>query len=158
MKIRKEKFWHKLFETSVIIKGIDSVLELIGGILLLFMTSNALNSTLRFIFQHELLQDPNDFIANFLVNFFSGLSHQTQLFGALYLISHGVIKTGLVAGLLKKKLWVYPLSIIVFGLFILYQLYRYAYTHSLFLILLTLFDIIVIILILHEYRWLKHQA
>ena len=43
------------------------------------------------------------------------------------------------------------------GLFVLYQLYRYSYTQSFGLIVLTVFDIFVIILIWHEWRILRRH-
>lgn len=49
----------------------------------------------------------------------------------------------------------YPLSLIALGAFIVYQLYRYSYTQSFGLILLTVFDLIVIVLVWHEWRLLR---
>lgn len=43
-----------------------------------------------------------------------------------------------------------------FSLFIVYQLYRYTFTHSLLLILITILDVFVIALTLLEYRRLRH--
>ena len=51
----------------------------------------------------------------------------------------------------------YPASLVVLGLFIAYQLYRYSYTHGLGLIVLTVFDLIVIAFIWHEYRLIRHH-
>jgi uncharacterized membrane protein len=45
----------------------------------------------------------------------------------------------------------------VFGGFIAYQLYRYSYTHELGLILLSIFDVFVIALAVHEYRLLRRH-
>ena len=78
-------------------------------------------------------------------------SVDSKQFYAFYLMSHGVVKLLLVVGLLKGKLWSYPASLVVFGLFILYQLYRFSYTHGTGLIALTVLDIIVMFLIWHEY-------
>jgi uncharacterized membrane protein len=65
----------------------------------------------------------------------------------------------LVAGLLRNKLWAYPASLVVLGLFIAYQFYRFSYTHGAGLIVLTVFDIIVMGLIWHEYRLVsRHLA
>ena len=64
---------------------------------------------------------------------------------------------GLVWALLKHKLWAYPLSIIVFAAFIVYQLYRFTFTRGLGLIALSLFDLVVIWLIYLEYRALKQR-
>jgi uncharacterized membrane protein len=43
------------------------------------------------------------------------------------------------------------------GLFIAYQVYRYTYTHSVGLVLLTVFDLFVMVLIWHEYRLVRHH-
>ena len=63
----------------------------------------------------------------------------------------------LVVGLLREKLWAYPASLIVLTLFVLYQLYRFSYTHGLGLIVLTLFDIVVMGLIWHEYGLMRRH-
>jgi uncharacterized membrane protein len=57
-----------------------------------------------------------------------------------------------VIALLKNKLWAYPWSLVVLGSFILYQIYRFTFTHSLALIVLTVFDLAVIWLIWREYQ------
>jgi len=57
--------------------------------------------------------------------------------------------------LLREKLWAYPAAVAVFALFIGYQLYRYSFTHDIGLILLSIFDLFVIALAVHEYRLLR---
>ena len=76
----------------------------------------------------------------------------TALFAGAYLVIHGLIKIFLVAGLLRGKLWAYPMSLWFLAAFIVYQCYRYIYTHSIWLILLTVLDVIVAFLIWHEYQ------
>ena len=49
-----------------------------------------------------------------------------MLFGAIYLLTHGAVKVGLVIAILLNKLWAYPCLIIVLLIFIGYQLYRIA--------------------------------
>ena len=66
-----------------------------------------------------------------------------------------MVKAVLVWGLLREKLWAYPASFAVFGTFIAYQLYRYSFTDDVALILLSIFDLIVIALAVHEYRLLR---
>jgi uncharacterized membrane protein len=60
--------------------------------------------------------------------------------------------------LLKHRLWAYPVAVLVFGAFIIYQLYRFMLTQGLGLIVLSLFDLVVIWLIYVEYRALKRGA
>ncbi|HUN96063.1 MAG TPA: DUF2127 domain-containing protein, partial [Bradyrhizobium sp.] len=73
-------------------------------------------------------------------------------FASWYLLSHGGVKLCLVLALLWNKLWAYPLMIVMLAAFIGYQMYRYTLTHSLVMIGLTVFDLIVIVLTVIEYR------
>ena len=67
------------------------------------------------------------------------------------------MKLLLVIGLLRGKLWSYPASLVVLGLFIAYQLYRFSYTQGIGLIVLTVFDVFVMGLIWHEYKLIRHR-
>lgn len=67
------------------------------------------------------------------------------------------MKLALVIGLLREKLWAYPASLIALALFIAYQLYRYAFTNSVGLLALTVFDLFVMLLVWHEYRLIRHH-
>lgn len=150
--MKNKNLIHKSYLVALFIKGIDSILEIIGGILFFFANPLLLNDILKTIFQHELLEDPHDLIANLLIKLSSNISEQTKLFGSIYLLSHGIIKMILVIALLKKKLWAYPLAEVVFTFFVIYQIYRFYYTHSIFLIFLTIIDIAIIILTWIEYK------
>ena len=107
--------------------------------------------------QSELIEDKKDLIANHLLTWAQGFSIETQHFYAWYLLSHGAVKLALVAGLLMRKLWAYPTTIVVLGLFIIYQLYRYTQTHGVGLLLLTALDILVVTLTWHEYRLMRRH-
>jgi uncharacterized membrane protein len=146
---------HRLFNVSVIVKGIDGVLEIIGGTLLFFITTEQLNRTARVLTTYELSEDPHDAIANYLLHSSAALSAGAKTFGALYLLWHGVVKVGLVTALLLRKLWAYPLAIVSFFLFLVYQLYRYAHTHSVEMLVLSVLDVFVIVLTWLEYSRLR---
>lgn len=122
---------HLFFEVGVILKGIDAVLEVIGAGLLVFVKPGQINRVVGVLTQHELSEDPHDFVATHLVHAASHLSSGGVHFASLYLLSHGVLKIWLVWALLKSKLWAYPVAIVVFVLFGVYQMYRYAMSHSL---------------------------
>lgn len=155
--IQKNNIVHKSFEIGIILKGIDGVLEVIGGILLMFLNPLRLNKLTVILTQHELSEDPRDVIANYMIKISSNFSISTQYFGAFYLISHGVVKFILVMLLRKKKLWAYPLTIVSLVLFIIYQIYRYTIDHSIGLLILTIFDIIMIVLTFIEYKSMKNN-
>lgn len=147
--------FHKSFEIGILLKAIDGVLEIIGGILLLFLNPNRLGNLVAFLTQHELSEDPRDVIANFMIKLSSKFTISTEYFGVFYLISHGTIKLVLIVLLWKRKIWAYPLTIISLILFIIYQIYRYTLYPSTGLVILTVFDIIMIILTFIEYRRIK---
>ncbi|MBI1220794.1 MAG: DUF2127 domain-containing protein [Rhodobacteraceae bacterium] len=149
---------HQIFRISVTLKGLHALVEIAGGLLFYLVSAQSILRWVNFLTQDELTEDPRDFVATHLLNAAQHLTGATQSFYAFYLVSHGLIKVVLVAGLLREKLIAYPLSVIVLGGFIAYQLYRYSYTHAFGLILLTIFDLIVIVLVWHEWRLLrKHQ-
>lgn len=154
-KIFDEKNIHRLFVISLVLKGLFALFEIIGGILILFISPKFILDYIYMITQVKLIEDPNDVIANHLLHWAQQYSVRTQHFAFFYLFSHGAIKLWLIVGLLRKKVGYYPIAIFVFILFIIYQLYRFSFTHSIFLIFLTLVDLIVLVLTWHEYRSLK---
>jgi uncharacterized membrane protein len=148
-----EKYIHELFVVGLILKGISSTFEIISGVFLLF--TGSITAFLTFMIQAEVNEDPSGWIASYLQSILPFFSSHSQLYASFYLLSHGIIKIILVISLLLNKLWAYPATIASLMLFIAYQLYRLVYGYSLFLILLTIFDIILIILTWHEYNIIK---
>ncbi len=137
----QEKRIHQIFVVSVLFKGAHALIEIVGGLALYLFSSETIGRWIDEV-------DPNEVIARYL-------PMSEQHFFAFYLLSHGMVKAVLVWGLLKEKLWAYPASFVVFSAFIAYQLYRYSYTHELSLIVLSIFDVFVIALAVHEYRLLR---
>jgi uncharacterized membrane protein len=148
----------RLFAASVLIKGVDGVLETIGGILFMFVNPKALNSLVVSFTAHELSEDPDDWFATTLRDVVHNLSSDTKLFVSTYLVAHGLIKVFLVGGLLRKKLWAYPAALWFLGIFVFYQLYQFSHTHSLGLLALSAFDLFVASLVWLEYRSRKQHA
>ena len=143
----------KTFKIGLVLKGLDGVLEVVGGILLLFLTPQAIQHIVRALTAHELSEDPHDMIARYLLHTTAHLHHGTTLFGAIYLLSHGIAKIVLVALVLKDKLWAYPWLIGLLLAFIAYQLYQITVVHfSAGLTLLTVFDALLVWLTWREYR------
>jgi uncharacterized membrane protein len=150
--VHREIFLYRLFMFGMWVKGIDGVLETVGGVLLLFVSPTRLDQLVIGLTQHELVEDPRDVIATALRHATAQLSANTALFASLYLIAHGVVKVVLVVGVLHGKRWAYPAAIGLLCLFIVYQLYRLTYAASVGVFLLTLFDLVIVGLTWHEYR------
>lgn len=152
-----EKRIHQVFEVSVLLKGAHALIECLGGAALYLISTASITSWVNMLTQEELIEDPGDFVASRLMEFAQTFSVGSQQFYAFYLASHGVIKLLLVIGLLRGKLWSYPASLAALTLFIAYQLYRFSYTHSLGLIVLTVFDLFVMALVWHEYSLVRRH-
>ena len=143
----------KTFKIGLVLKGLDGILEVIGGILLLFVSPYAIDHLARVLTAHELSEDPHDLIANYLLHTTAHLGRGTTIFGAIYLLSHGIAKIVLVALVLRDKLWAYPWLIGLLLAFIAYQLYRITAVHfSIGITLLTIFDAFLVWLTWREYR------
>ena len=147
----------RAFRITVTLKGIDGVLEIIGGVLLLIVSPSSIEHLVRFLTAHELAQDPHDFVARHLLRSASQLSTSSTIYGGIYLLTHCVTKLVLVVLVLRDKLWAYPWMIGLLLVFIAYQIYRLTYRVTLGLILLTLFDMLVVWLTWREYD-IKRRA
>ena len=154
-RLSNEKSIHLAFEISLLLKGLFALGQIIGGITAFFVTKEFLLRAATLLTQEELLEDPRDLIANFLIHSAQKLSVNTQHFMAVYLLTHGGIKLWLIFGLVRQRLWYYPTAMVVFGLFIAYQLYRFSFTHSVWLLFITAVDVVVVALTKHEYQYLR---
>ena len=153
--MKKNKLWHILFLIGVFFKGLDGVLEFLGGLILLLLKHGAIAKYVVILLHPELTEDPHDVIASYLLNLVSQISQNTEFFAAIFLLAHGAIKISIVTGLYLQKLWIYPLAQYILSLFVIYQLYRFSHTFSVLLIFLTVIDIFIIFLIHTERKRLS---
>ncbi len=147
-----------VFKASVALKGVNALVEALVGIVLYFVSTDAIVAWAKSLTLHELTVNPNDFVASHLLALAENFAMNSKQFYSFYLFSHGLIKVLLVAGLLRNKMWAYPASLAVLGLFVVYQMYRFSYTLSFGLLALSVFDAFVMLLIWHEYRVVRGRA
>lgn len=154
--VAAERRIFRFFEISILLKGINAALEIVGGVLVLLIPPSLVQDITAYFTNAELGQDPDDFIATHILHWadvYATGPH--QLFVAAYLLSHGIVKIVLVIGLLKNWPRAYPASLIVFGLFALYQIYLLTHKLSLGMIALTIFDFVVMYFIWREWQIVK---
>jgi uncharacterized membrane protein len=144
-----------LFKISIVLKGLDALLEIVGAIALWAIRPGMIVHVVGLLTQDEIAEDPKDLVANFLRREAHHLSLASEHFMAIYLLAHGIVKGLVVIALLREKLWAYPLAIAVFVGFIVYQIYRFTLTGGLGLIGLSLFDLFVVWMVWLEYRALR---
>jgi uncharacterized membrane protein len=141
----------RVFVLGIVAKGLNGAVELLGGILLLLVTPLTIQRLAASWTHGELSEDPHDFVATHLLHTANGLTGSAVLFGAVYLLVHGLVKVVLVAAVLRDKLWAYPWLIVVLLLFIAYQLYRIVLDPTAGLVALTVFDAAIVALTWREY-------
>ncbi|HSX41295.1 MAG TPA: DUF2127 domain-containing protein [Candidatus Saccharimonadales bacterium] len=130
-----------LFVLSILGKGIGGALQLIAGLLLIFINISTL---------HNWLQP-----LNLDVDVARGIAESEKWFGVAYLFTHGIIRVGLAIALLREKLWAYPAAIVALGGFIAYQSWLMLSHPSVYLLALTLFDLLIVGLTVYEYLKLR---
>ncbi len=151
----KERAFHDSFLIGIWFKFVVGALQAIAGLAVLLVSQASLAAMVTRWTNPELAEEPNNHIANWALHGVADLGTGSRTFVAIYLLSHGIIKLGLIWAMLRGKMWAYPWSMLAISGFIAYQLYRYASTHSVALLVLSVFDAIVVYLIWHEYRTRK---
>lgn len=146
---------HTLFEAGTVLKACDSVVEMALGASFYFLSTATINRVILALTGDELTERPRDFIWSVLFHNFNGLSGGFQEFLAFIFVGHGILKLVLLAGMTKKKLWIYPLAVAAFLCFITYQIIEISFSFSVLLTIMTAYDTAFMFLIVHEYRYQK---
>lgn len=154
---RPQSLLDKTYEIGIIVKGIDGILELVGGALVLILSPGAITGIANFLTEHELQQDPHDFIATHILRLSQHLTHGPNYFAAAFLLTHGAVKVFLVACLLLNKLWAYPWALGVLSLFLVYQLYQMVTKPTFTMAFLSVLDAVIIWLIYREWQKVRGQ-
>lgn len=151
-----DKLLDRTFFVSLIVKVLDGVVELIGGVLLLVVTPDQIRAAVAAITRGEFAEDPHDLLANLLVRYAGELNVSATLFGAVYFLAHGLVKVLLAGAVLRDKIWAYPWLIAFLVAFIGWQGYELVVHFTVGLLLLTLFDAFIVYLTAREYA--RHKA
>jgi uncharacterized membrane protein len=154
---RREQRLHRFFEITLLLKALFAVGEIVAAIGVYVVPLDTVADFIGAMTQAELARHPHDVAAAHLAEWARNLSVGTQHFVALYLLTHGAVKLWVIIGLMRERLWYYPVALVLFTLFIVYQIHRYTLTHSVSLLLITVVDLVVIALTWHEYRYLRDR-
>ena len=98
--------------------------------------------------ESEILLLPKEAFAPFV-------KHHPRVAWEMLRESAGRVKELASWALLARVLVAYPVSMVIFAGFIVYQLYRFTFTHGVGLLFLSAMDVVVIGLIFLEYRALR---
>lgn len=153
MDSKKERRFRWAFDVGVWLKGIDGALEVLAGAALLLISKGQIVHAVHWLISTDLIENPHGFVANHMRDAAGNLSVQAHYFASIYLAAHGAVKLGLAISLLRDKRWAYPTAVVILGLFIAYQIFRLTRTPTILLGALTVIDAVVVLLIIHEWRW-----
>ena len=146
---------HRTFEIFLLLKGLNAAVELGSAALFWLVKPGSLGPWLHTLTASELAEDPHDLIGNWILQAGGRYSPDVQHFAIFYLLCHGLIKLGLVLLLWRRKLWSYPVAVGVLALFVVYLGIRWTQTHAIILVPLGAFDLVMIWLVLGEYRRIR---
>ncbi|VVB79384.1 Uncharacterised protein [uncultured archaeon] len=144
----------EIFETFRVLtffKFLFALSEFIAGIVIFAIGRNNLVNFVISVAQRELLEDGNGSIAGYIVNLAQNFSIKAEIFIALYLIIHGIVKIILLYGVWNRKKIAYPVSILVFSLFLIYQIRLYLTNFSSWLLVLSVIDLAYVALLIFEF-------
>ena len=142
----------KTYEIGIIIKGIDGLLELAGGMLVLFLSPGTILNITHFFTQELLENNPHNLLANHIDKLGHHLASGQTTFAVLFLLTHGVVKVALVTCLLLNKLWAYPWAIGLLGAFLIYQIYLLITKPTFGMAFLSVLDAVIVYLVYREWR------
>jgi uncharacterized membrane protein len=155
---RLARLLHGLFDGTLIVKAALATLEAAAG-LGLWLTPNAnVHAFVAWLTRNQLAHEPNERAVQWIAQAAAGFSVQSQQFYALYLLSHGGLKLGMVFLLARRVIWAYPASVVLLTAFIAYQMHHWTETHAPTLLVLSAFDLLMIALVIREYRGLRKTA
>lgn len=131
------------------------ILRIILGTALLRLVDTSFADLVYQLLKFELIEDPTDFLIRVVYPLVEQHSFTISYFIAAHLLFWGFIDVIFSSLLLRHKLWAFPVSIALISVFVLYEIYRVSYTHSLFLAGVIIVDLFVILLTYREYKRLE---
>ncbi len=149
------KLFTELFFVSMYWRIFYGFIRIIFGIALLKVVGAPLLDVLADFLSHEFLEGPSDILFMMITKLLADHHFSVTYFLSGYFIFWGAIDVLLSYNLIREKLWAFPVSLGLIGLFILYGIFRFTFTHSLVLLSVITLDIIIFFLIYKEYKKVK---
>lgn len=146
------------YKIGVGIKGFDGLVELGAGVALLVspqLVHRVLGSVAGELGEHHA--HVFTFIAQYVARVDGELARSGLAFLIIFLMTHGLIKLGLVYCLLKKLTRAYPVALAILGVFLVYQLYVFVINPTIGMAIFTILDAVIIWLVWGEYRDLQSK-
>lgn len=148
---RVARWLHDLFEASLVLKGALAMVEALAGLVLWLLPHDGVPRLVHWLAEIQLVHHRVETMAAWAEARAAEFSISSQHFYALYLLSHGGLKIGLVLALARGYRWAYPAAMVLLAAFIAYQMHHWAETRAPVLLFLSGFDAVMIWLVLQEW-------
>ncbi len=150
------RFAHIMFLVTIIGKLVLGLSQLLIAVALILGLVTKLPSLARWFFHDELLENPTDILANWILTQVGTLPTLDLTFYQTYFAAHGLLHVVVAGALLYGVGWAYPASIATLVAFVVVQLAEWMHVGGVVLPTLTAIDLIVIGLTWIE--WRNHGA
>ncbi|MFZ2500901.1 MAG: DUF2127 domain-containing protein [Minisyncoccia bacterium] len=141
-----------LFDFALVIKIISGAVEMLAGLLVVFVPPSFVLDLATLATNGELSRDSSDFVATTILGAAQVFAVHTHYVLATYLVLHGLVKVLLIIGIFAKKRIAYPLFMLALALFAAYTTYRGFVLHELLLQAIAIYDLSLLLLTSYEYR------
>jgi uncharacterized membrane protein len=145
-----------LFRASMWWRIFYGFLRLILGVSFLRIIGTPLSDFIYTLLSHEITGRAGDFVLEHMYTLFEIHDFTVTYFIAGYFIFWGTVDIILSLCLLHHIRQAFPITMGLIGLFIVYSMYRFTFTHSLVLLGVIAIDIVILYLIYGEYRKLPN--
>jgi uncharacterized membrane protein len=148
---------HIAYLVTIAVKGADGVIETLLGLLIALTGPDRFYSLVLRFTTPELESDPDNKAVAAVQHGAAGLAHGSAKFAIFFLLTHGILKSGIALNLLQDKRWIFPPACVILAGFILYMGYHATQLFSWWLVGFALFDIFTLALVINEWAGFKHR-
>jgi uncharacterized membrane protein len=99
---------HIAYLVTIAVKGADGVIETLLGLLIALTGPDRFYSLVLRFTTPELESDPENKAAAAVQHGAAGLVHGSANFAIFFLLTHGILKSGIALNLLQDKRWIFP--------------------------------------------------
>jgi uncharacterized membrane protein len=154
--MKNRSLTHFVYLITIAVKGIDGVIETLLGLLIAVTGKDRLYALVLRFTTPELVENPANRAAAAVQHGAAGLVHASAGFIIFYLLTHGILKSGIAVNLLAGRRWIFAPACVILTGFILYMGYHTVQHFSGWLLGFALFDLFTLALVINEWAGQKH--
>ncbi|MBV8798865.1 MAG: DUF2127 domain-containing protein [Alphaproteobacteria bacterium] len=143
---------HRAYQVAIAIKGLDGAIEFLAGLFIALVGSRQVYHFAIWATAPEIARHPESHAAHAIRHGAYNFAHHSHRFAIIYLLTHGLLKIGLVVNLFLENMWIFPASVVVLLGFIAFMTAKLVAHWSPWLFAFALFDTLTLALVLNEWR------